>query len=132
MLTYYEAHIHKAVTICQGVALGLSKNTEQIEITPEKSKFSIFSLLVIPDPAPSFQKIVYHNQSSYTAFSTKRAVDCITVVNRMVYTTMAIIGILFVVIYIIVAFSIKRFGKKTVFCEYYLNIILKLVLLFFN
>lgn len=125
MLTYYEDHIEKAVTICQGVALGLPKIKEVDEIDSTPKEFSLWSLLVIPDPAPSFQTISYHNQTSITAFLTHRAVpvesECEPVVNRMVYTTMAIIGTIFVVIYIVVAFSLKRFGKRTVFCEYYFN-----------
>lgn len=124
MLTYYEDHIEKAVTICVGVALGVPENNQPVN-NSETSKFSLLSLLVIPDPAPSSLTISYHNHSSVTVYPSNRAVrsepECQTVVNRMVYTTMTIIGTIFVVIYIIVAFSLKRFGKKAVFCEYYLN-----------
>lgn len=117
MLTNYEDHIQKAVTICQGVALG--HDAQNIR---EEPKFSLLSLLVIADPAPAFPKILYHNQSSPTAFPTIKALEseCETVVNRMAYITMTIIGTIFVAIYIVVAFSIKRVGKKAVFCEYIL------------
>lgn len=123
MLTYYQPHFEKAVTICQGVGLGLPENNvayKEVDLIPEESKFSLWTLFFIPDPAPAFQTISFHNHSSLTAFPTNRAIEseCETVVNKMVYTTMAIIGTLFVVIYIAVAFSIKRIGRKTVFCEY--------------